>query len=206
MRQAAPEAQLIVVSPAHPGTYVDKHSNSVYLTDDKFVDFTKVRWDEMDLNKERTLVFFDCHQAGIRRIREAAARGFRHVMFDDNYGGDAGDNFSLKKTCDLQTPNLEWLDNFKRIKRPLSTDERKRLRAEFLVTADGYYEFPPIWAGDNRMMLPQKAPLLSESEYKELISPYFTTEYRNYFSSNYTYINYVHIRLNPGPPEEGARA
>ena len=56
------------------------------------------------------------------------------------------------------------------------------------------------------MMLPQKAPLLSESEYKELISPYFTTEYRNYFSSNYTYINYVHIRLNPGPPEEGARA
>ena len=31
------------------------------------------------------LVFFDDHQAGTRRLREARAAGFAHVMFDDNY-------------------------------------------------------------------------------------------------------------------------
>ena len=44
LRQAAPNAQIIVVSPATPHTYIDRHNNSRYFTDKHFRDFATIDW------------------------------------------------------------------------------------------------------------------------------------------------------------------
>ena len=114
IRQAAPSAQIFVLTPAMPKLYVDRRASTRYFTGRHFLDFSKVDWECVGLNKARTLVFFDDHQSGYRRTLEAFARGFSHLMFDDNYpwigGGDGGnypylpraaggDNFSPKAAC-----------------------------------------------------------------------------------------------------------
>jgi len=54
--------------------YMDK-GKSTYITDDNFKDFAAVDWDECcgintQLKKESTLVYFDDHQSGYRRMIE----------------------------------------------------------------------------------------------------------------------------------------
>lgn len=45
-------------------------------------DWSEYRFEEVD--SDRALAFFDCHVNHARRIIEAHARGFRHLVFDDN--------------------------------------------------------------------------------------------------------------------------
>ena len=50
----------------------DKAATSLYLIDDKFTDFSKVNWTELNIDKESTLVFFDDnHQSGLKRTLQA---------------------------------------------------------------------------------------------------------------------------------------
>ena len=44
LRQAAPDAQIIVVSPVTPHLYVDRHKDSIYYTDEHFRDFAAIDW------------------------------------------------------------------------------------------------------------------------------------------------------------------
>ena len=102
LRQAAPTAQLILLDPYPPSKYVDDHADTRYIFGNPiFQDFNEIDWDCLNLDKERTLVFFDDHQAHYRRLLEAFARGFRHVYLDDNYPPThAAEFFSAKIACD----------------------------------------------------------------------------------------------------------
>ena len=59
----------------------------------------QVRWDrqlpDAAVRRDQTFIFFDDHQAALRRAVDAARWGFRHVAFDDNYLPGASDNFAL---------------------------------------------------------------------------------------------------------------
>ena len=72
LRQAAPEAQIIVVSPRTPHVYVDQHSDTRYFTDDSFQDFATIDWSCVEgLDPASTVIFIDDHQSGFRRMLEA---------------------------------------------------------------------------------------------------------------------------------------
>ena len=82
LRQSAGlDIPIIVITPHTPDIYVDK--NGRYFTDRKFKDFNKINWHFVNINT--TLLFMDDHQSGFRRMQEAYVRGFRHMVFDDNY-------------------------------------------------------------------------------------------------------------------------
>ena len=70
-----------------------KISNCEYLEED----FSLIDFNKYNINKDKTVVFFDDHQAGYRRLIEAQQAGFTHIMYDDNYPWP-GDNYSLKQT------------------------------------------------------------------------------------------------------------
>jgi hypothetical protein len=52
----------------------------------------------------RKLAFFDDHQSQWRRIREAAARGFEFVIFDDSFPA-----WSLHADADAACPTVDML-------------------------------------------------------------------------------------------------
>jgi hypothetical protein len=162
LRQAAgPDAEIIVVSPERPAVYVDT-VKSRYFVADKFQDFNKIDWDSLNLDMERTLVFFDDHQSGLRRTVESQERGFIHLVFDDNYPPGFGDNYSLKMACDAgrwhhmncrneatktkcEHPEIVWLDKFNDVQRTLTWQDTIEHAVTFASVVDVYYEFPPLW-------------------------------------------------------------
>ena len=163
LREAAPQAQIIVLSPALPSLYVDRHPDSLYFTGRQFTDFSAVNWECLALDRERTLVFFDDHQSGYRRILEAHARGFRHLLFDDNYPHpDVGDNFSPKMACGARelaarlAPEHRTLPfhDFRFSPAPprlrVGARELSQIHASFARAVSIYRELPPLWAGPNR--------------------------------------------------------
>jgi hypothetical protein len=58
-------------------------------------DFSTHDWER--LPKERTVAFFDDHVDAIKRIRMCVERGFRHLIFEDNYPPGRGDCYSLQE-------------------------------------------------------------------------------------------------------------
>ena len=78
LRHACPDAELHSFDIDHSQLALRAEGASYHLCD----------WTEHDLTsgaEDNTLIFFDDHISQARRIREAAARGFRHLLFDDNY-------------------------------------------------------------------------------------------------------------------------
>jgi hypothetical protein len=98
MRKAAgSDAHFIYISPTSPDVVSKSLKNRAYFIDDgpstqlwndKFIDFNKVDWDALGMSatdSENTLIYFDDHQSGYRRLLEAEKAGFKHVMYDDGY-------------------------------------------------------------------------------------------------------------------------
>ena len=155
LRQAAPEAQLILLDPSSRKLiYRDSHNDTLYFTGEKFKDFANMSWDSLSLNKNETLIFFDDHQSGVKRTLQAWRAGFRHIMFDDNFE-NVGDNFSLKKACLLKLGKLEWEkvtynDNFGRIRRPMNNEDKAHTDLVFDKAVDSYVELPVVWSDKKR--------------------------------------------------------
>lgn len=172
LRQAAgPDTHLIVLSPATPALYVDNGA-ATYLTGNKFVDFAKIdrsKWMEVlrgtttmttstdTLLEEKTLIFFDDHQAAVHRVQHARQIGFRHVMFDDNYLPSLADNMALKQVCagwklweffGLTQPIFR--DNFSKISQPMDRRRYEQHVQQYEQDVATYAEFPPLWDGPNR--------------------------------------------------------
>lgn len=199
LREAAgPTAQMIVITPELPSVYVDRHQSSRYLVGTTFRDFSNIDWELCfpKLDRRRTLVFFDDHQSGYRRVLEAAARGFRHLVFDDNYLPGTGDNFSPMAACDAASGSqlraalprrnrstrgnatvrtnkpAQLLDNFGRSSHRLTAEELTRLGDSFRRVTAEYHEAPPLWAGPTRFppvascLLRQ--PVLTPAEARDL--------------------------------------
>lgn len=157
LRQAAGKnTTLILVSPLAPGIYQDKSPTTRYFTGEHFRDFRKLPWNQLVPDKEKALIFFDDHQAGIRRIKESRILGFRHIVFDDNYIPGHGDNLSAKKLCNpsiyllLGNPVLIYQDNFAKESYRLSTEDYVAQVKDFRESVQIYSEFPPTWNGPNR--------------------------------------------------------
>ncbi len=78
LRQASPDAELHSFDIDHSRLALRAENTTYHLCD----------WTERDLTSgadDNTLIFFDDHISHARRIIEAAARGFRHLLFDDNF-------------------------------------------------------------------------------------------------------------------------
>jgi len=158
MRQAAGNhTKFILVSPSAPGIYKDESRTTQYFTGNKFRDFNDLPWNLLVPDKNDSLIFFDDHQAGIRRIKEARKFGFKFVMFDDNYIPGHGDNLSAKKLCNpniyssLNNPVFTYQDDFGKKSRRLSNNDYFVLVQDFRDSVHTYAEFPPVWNGPNRI-------------------------------------------------------
>jgi len=159
-QMAGNDTHIIVVSPQQPQIYVDRvgdGSKSTYFTGSKFEDFNSIKWNEVVDDPKTTLVFIDDHQAGIRRMEEAKARGFKHIVFDDNYPPGEGDNMSGKWLCDPKLWSVvgrdeeyTYVDNFGQIRKPITTTEYLQYVDRFNGVASVYAEFPPVWEGPSR--------------------------------------------------------
>lgn len=162
LRQAAPDAQIIVVSPQTPHLYVDKHSSSRYFTAEFFRDFAAIDWSCVHgLVRNDTLVFVDDHQSGYRRMLEAHARGFHNLVFDDNEMPSRSDHFSVKGACAAANGVVKgdstWddfrgiVDDWGRWRRGyfnVSAEQMTRVGESFKHAVDIYAEMPPVWLGD----------------------------------------------------------
>ena len=217
LRQAAPEAQIIVVSPQTPHLYIDQREHSRYFTAEHFRDFATIDWSCVHgLDRSKTLVFIDDHQSGYRRMLEAHARGFRHHMYDDNEMPATSDHFSVKGACAASNNSLvgpiAW-DDFRGIvhdwgrwKRGLFNVSAAQLRhvgRSFARAIDVYAEMPPIWmVGRHR---PDAAPPILSADAANT----FQTTYKDNLRSAraetiaYNYFLYVHTKSHgEAPPSE----
>ena len=147
LRQAAPKAQLIFIDPRPPLVYKDNHSDTVYITNKNFTDFKDFDWASLKLDFNRTLIYFDDHQSGLVRTLQAYNRGFRYIMFDDNFSSNDGyDNFSLKIACHikleyLNARDVSFKDNFGRQKRPVGVVDLEMIDVVFDDLITHYMEF-----------------------------------------------------------------
>lgn len=235
MRHAAgPNTHFIYISPHSPKTVSERQNNSPYYTDqgphtalwdEKFKDFNAVDWDKVGidtkLKRESTLLYFDDHQSGIRRLVESQKLGFKHIMYDDGYPWP-GDNFSLKQTCDkdnslykvrasLKDPNFDastfknpttvsYMDNFARTVKSIDMGTKECLYNIMMDYVDIYYEFPPLWVGTFRG---QQSDSLYEMYQKPLMSRYDAKNFANKFkklkvrlekeAAGYTFFTYVSL-------------
>eukprot|EP00581_Thalassiosira_minuscula_P018769 CAMPEP_0183715154 /NCGR_PEP_ID=MMETSP0737-20130205/9496_1 /TAXON_ID=385413 /ORGANISM="Thalassiosira miniscula, Strain CCMP1093" /LENGTH=144 /DNA_ID=CAMNT_0025944231 /DNA_START=521 /DNA_END=955 /DNA_ORIENTATION=- len=142
-------------------------------------------------------------------MEEARAKGFKHVVFDDNYPPGHGDNTSGKKLCDPQLwsflgkdDQYSYQDDFGHVERPLSSSEYLEYVERFRNAVSIYSEFPPIWDGPSRFFengiarqvaLP---PLFSRKELTNDLGLDENSMASNSFdeeSRRYTYINYARL-------------
>ena len=155
LRQAAPTAQLILLDPSGAElAYRDKRNDTIYYKARDFKDFKQVDWSRLNLDLERSLVFFDDHQSAVRRTKEAYHLGFKYIMFDDNYIPSKYDNLSLKIACGLKLQfysprNLQYKDNFGKERRPFKPADFKLMDELLDKVIVSYMEFPLPWSDDD---------------------------------------------------------
>ena len=216
LRQAAGEGtNMTFLSPEVPSLYVDRHAGSRHLFGSDFRDFSEVGW-EVRLSprvRNATLIFFDDHQAGIRRTLEAARFGFGHAVFDDNYlpprmMGKGGDNFALHffNLPPSYRAAPEWRDNFNKPSSrswfapnaPLGAADVAALERIYNATVRSYFEFPPVWHGPNRFHIAPavwheltKPPVLKYEGAKEFAAKHGLD--MNGEAVRYTHICYVQL-------------
>lgn len=87
-------------------------------------------------NPENGLVFFDCHVNHAQRILEAKAKGFKHIIFDDNppvhkiFGDIPGIPTAamLYYGQGLESSNISWMWKGKEISKPIDLDEANQAK------------------------------------------------------------------------------
>ena len=152
LRQAAPDAQLIMLdpSPQKPMKFVDQQQDTLYFTNENFRDFSSLSmWSDVALDLNRTLAFIDDHQTPLKRIPQARQAGIKHLLFDDNYWLGFSDCLSLKQACaclqhDAECTSFSYKDNWLKEDRNLTADDMRDVTNMF-QTIKVYAEFPQIW-------------------------------------------------------------
>lgn len=121
LEQAAPDAQIIALDPnLHLRIYVSPR------VDYRSTDFSHIDWSFLD--PKETVCFFDDHY-GLDRVRECYERGFKHVLYEDNYPIPGGNQYH---------PSGNALS-------PKAAFKARNKDADFLYdVVNIYYEFPPV--------------------------------------------------------------
>ena len=205
LRQAAPNTKMIIISPNSPALYRDSMPDTEYFTSTKFRDFNKLPWHEMIPDKSKTLVFFDDHQAAVRRVQESRKFAFKYIVFDDNYVPGHGDNLSLKMVCNpeiyqlLGNPPYVYKDQFGKVAVALSTDEYKNYVKKYTDSIRVYSEFPPVWPGPNRFDLNdevwQKITQPAIFSLSEMGMKNMSKDERDFEAKKYTHISFVELDI-----------
>jgi hypothetical protein len=164
IEKTCPKAQLLCIDPLlHIREYISKKAK--YTVDD---------WSKLNIrNTKETLCFFDDHQNAVDRIKSAVKRGFKHLIFKDNYPTGQGDCISLKQSFDKDD------------------DVSKFLKKHIEI----YYEFPPIfktdksrWGDDwNELNYPTQIPIFKDLKGNEKYNLFYTE------ADSYTWIAYVKL-------------
>lgn len=141
----------------------------------KKAEYTNIDWKNLDIkNTENTLCFFDDHQNALERVQSAIKRGFKHLIFEDNYPIGHGDCVSLKQLLEGDNDTSNFLKEHIEI----------------------YCEFPPVFKrkktrwGDNwdDENYPTENPLFNQLENNE--------KYKLFYDDavGYTWIVYVKLK------------
>ncbi len=121
-----------------------------------FAKLNKATW--KDLDKKQTLIVFDDHQNGLKRLQLCKKLGFKYLVFPTNYPAARGDYYSLKKvfmhtgfTGTAPSP-IGWWEKLKAMISPPkaeiippNADDATYLKEVCKV----YDEFPPIFRANN---------------------------------------------------------
>lgn len=171
IRKALPSAKIFSFDPLTNVVWRDNSTLTTYYIGPGFRDFAHIRWGDI-VNPNETLLFFDDHQAHVKRIFQALTFGFKHVIFEDNYKG--GDFYSLKEMCDpqLKAPII-FREMWGGTHRVISSKEHALYVELMNATLLTYYEFPPIALkpGDSKHDPSDATDALyqsSDTEYRDL--------------------------------------
>jgi len=138
-------------------------------------EYTKIDWKNLDIkNTKNTLCFFDDHQNALERVQSAIKRGFKHLIFEDNYPIGRGDCISLKQILEEDNDTSNFLKEHIEI----------------------YCEFPPVFKrkktrwGDNwdDENYPTENPLFNQLENNEKYKLFYDD------APGYTWIAYVKLK------------
>lgn len=99
IEQACPNAQIYCIDIDFSNIEY-KSPSAFYLSED----FSSHTW--QDIDKSKTIIFFDDHQNALTRLMQMKWMGFTKAIFDDNYASYTGDCYSCKKIL-AQTGN-QW--------------------------------------------------------------------------------------------------
>jgi hypothetical protein len=136
IEQVVPEARLYCIDPdLSQREYVSPRAT--YETRD----FSDTTW---ELPRETTVLFFDDHQNAVERVRLAEARGFHHLIFEDNYPAGHGDCYSLKRALMGEPPPAERSLSGRARALLASLGRSEAADAYLERVLDTYFEFPPV--------------------------------------------------------------
>jgi hypothetical protein len=164
IEKTCPNSELLCIDPnLHYVEYKSKKAR-----------YTTTDWEHLDIkNTEKTLCFFDDHQNAFNRIKSAVKRGFKHLIFEDNYPVGQGDCVSLKQILDKDTE--------------MSTFLKKHIEV--------YCEFPPVfkrdktrWGDSWNENYPTENPIFNQLENNEKYKLFHDDAH------GYTWIAYVKLK------------
>jgi hypothetical protein len=178
LEQACPDAQIWSIDPA---LYLREYVSPSVLYFSQ--DFTVIDWWQRLLAKD-TLVFFDDHY-GVDRLYQAYEKGFKHIIYEDNYHDERGNTFhpsgqALSPKATLRCNN----DN---------SDALKSIIAK-------YEELPPIFFNNTAHRSAEWAGITWD-EYKQITPPALLPDaqqhkYSTFYAerSDYTWIAYIELK------------
>ena len=139
---------------------------------------------------------------------EAHARGFHHIIFDDNKPPPQSDHFSVKGACAASKGEFDGLnkwDDFRGIKSDwgrwphgqftVTQQQLSVVGSSFLRAVNVYAEMPPLWLEGHPRSFGQP-PLLSDEEAKN-----FTRQHKDHLRAFRTeaiaYEGFLYVRTKP---------
>lgn len=162
-------------------------------------DFSTIDW-SMISDKKDVVLFFDDHQNELERIKQGAAFGFEHFIFEDNYPAKQGDCYSLKKAFQEAGFRPVYKSLLTKIthlfkKGPAAIEPNKEDAVYLQQALATYYEFPPVFTNDTTRWgdawteedYPTPAPLYTQVEQPHL--QLFKKE-----ATDYTWICYARVK------------
>ena len=92
LEKTLPNATIFSIDP-FLDRRIYKSSKAKYFN----TDFNSIQWDKENIDKSKTLLFFDDHQNAVERVKQSKRLDFKHIIFEDNQPPLEGDFYSLKK-------------------------------------------------------------------------------------------------------------
>jgi hypothetical protein len=134
IEQASPNTKIFSIDP-HPEYRIYTSNRVQYYT----ADYSELSF---NVDPDETLVFFDDHQNVLSRIQQSVSKGFKKLIFEDNYPHMQGDCYSIKKILSGEDFVIDIAGN--RTFYQARLQDKKYL--EDIITV--YQEMPPTYIGE----------------------------------------------------------